>query len=48
MQIALLAIEYNPYPAPTPPYDAGAPSKTPTEIVDLVRALLVEDPTAIA
>ena len=39
-----LAIEYD----PTPPYDAGAPSKAPTEIVELVRALLVEDQTAIA
>jgi transcriptional regulator GlxA family with amidase domain len=37
-QAVQLAIEYD----PLPPFDAGSPSKAPQEIVDLVRALLVE------
>jgi transcriptional regulator GlxA family with amidase domain len=34
-QAVQLAIEYD----PQPPFDAGAPSKAPTEIVELVRSL---------
>jgi transcriptional regulator GlxA family with amidase domain len=37
-QAVQLGIEYD----PQPPFDAGSPSKAPQEIVDLVRALLVE------
>ena len=37
-QAVQLAIEYD----PQPPFDAGSTAKAPPEIVDLVRALLVE------
>lgn len=35
-QAIQLGLEYD----PQPPFDAGAPSKAPTEIGDLVRAML--------
>jgi transcriptional regulator GlxA family with amidase domain len=37
-QAIQLGIEYD----PQPPFDAGAPSKAPAEITDLVRALMTE------
>jgi transcriptional regulator GlxA family with amidase domain len=37
-QAIQLAIEYD----PTPPFDAGSPTKAPAEIVDLVRAISAE------
>ncbi len=39
-QMVQLAIEYD----PQPPFDAGAPSKAPTALVDLVQQLIGEGP----
>ena len=40
-QTIQLAIEYD----PQPPFDAGAPSKAPAELVDLVQQMIGEGPT---
>jgi transcriptional regulator GlxA family with amidase domain len=43
-QVAQLAIEYDPHP----PFDAGSPSKAPTELVALARAALDPETAAAA
>jgi hypothetical protein len=40
-QMIQLAIEYD----PQPPFDAGAPSKAPAALVDVVQQLIGDGPT---